>query len=59
MINENNKKTSVPSVDEYSNKVKELGGKVLLPKTEIIGYGFFAVCMDTENNAFALWESKK
>ena len=50
---------SVPSIDEYSSKVKELGGKVLLPKTEITGYGFFAVCMDTENNAFALWESKK
>ncbi|HSF00778.1 MAG TPA: VOC family protein [Nitrososphaeraceae archaeon] len=50
---------SVPSIDEYSNKVKELGGKVVLPKTEITDYGFFAVCMDTENNAFALWESKK
>ena len=50
---------SIPSIDEYSSKVKELGGKVVLPKTEITGYGFFAVCMDTENNAFALWESKK
>jgi predicted enzyme related to lactoylglutathione lyase len=27
-----------------------------MPKTEISGYGYFAVCMDTENNAFALWE---
>ena len=50
---------SVSSIDEYSNKVNELGGKVVLPKTEITGYGFFAVCIDTENNAFALWESKK
>ena len=50
---------SVPSIDEYSNKVKELGGKIVLPKTEITDYGFFAVCIDTENNAFALWESKK
>jgi uncharacterized protein len=50
---------SVPSIDEYSSKVKELGGKVVMPKTEIKDYGFFAVCMDTENNAFALWESKK
>ena len=50
---------SVTSIEEYSNKVKELGGKVVLPKTEITGYGFFAVCIDTENNAFALWESKK
>jgi len=50
---------SVTSIEEYSSKVKELAGKVVLPKTEITGYGFFAVCMDTENNAFALWESKK
>ena len=46
----------VSSIDEYSKKVKELGGKVVMPKTEITGYGFFAVCIDTENNAFALWE---
>ena len=50
---------SVSSIDEYSNKVNELGGKVVLPKTEITGYGFFVVCIDTENNTFALWESKK
>jgi hypothetical protein len=50
---------SVPSIDDYSKKVNELGGKVVMPKTEITGYGFFAVCIDTENNAFALWESKK
>jgi uncharacterized protein len=47
---------SVSSIDEYSKKVKELGGKVVMPKTEITGYGFFAVCIDTENNAFALWK---
>ena len=46
----------VSSIDEYSKNVKELGGKVVMPKTEITGYGFFAVCIDTENNAFALWE---
>ena len=48
---------SVPSIGEYSSKVKEVGGKVVLTKTEITDYGSFAVCMDTENNAFALWES--
>jgi predicted enzyme related to lactoylglutathione lyase len=46
----------VSSIDEYSKKVKELGGKVVMPKTKITGYGFFAVCIDTENNAFTLWE---
>jgi predicted enzyme related to lactoylglutathione lyase len=47
----------VPSIDEYSKRVNELGGKVVMPKTEVKGYGFFAVCTDTENNAFALWET--
>ena len=37
---------SVPSIDEYSKKVNELGGKVVMQKTEITGYGFFAVCID-------------
>jgi predicted enzyme related to lactoylglutathione lyase len=37
---------SVSSIDEYSKKVNELGGKVVMPKTEITGYGFFAVCID-------------
>ena len=46
----------VDSIDDYSTRVNELGGKVVMPKTEISGYGYFAVCMDTENNAFALWE---
>jgi predicted enzyme related to lactoylglutathione lyase len=46
----------VDSIDEYSRKIGELGGKVVMPKTEISDYGYFAVCMDTENNAFALWE---
>ena len=46
----------VPSIDEYSKKVENLGGKVLMPKTKVEGYGFFAVCSDTENNSFALWE---
>jgi len=46
----------VPSIDEYSKKVEELGGSVLIPKTKVEGIGFFAVCTDTEKNSFALWE---
>ena len=37
---------SVSSIDDYSKKVNELGGKVVMPKTEITRYGFFAVCID-------------
>ena len=47
----------VDSVTEYSNKVERLGGKVIKQKTEVPGYGWFAICKDTENNGFALWEA--
>ena len=47
----------VKSVDEYSSKVENLGGKVVVSKSAVPGMGYFAVCLDTENNAFAIWES--
>jgi predicted enzyme related to lactoylglutathione lyase len=47
----------VESVSDYAKKVEELGGKIIKPRTEVTGYGWFAVCMDTENNIFALWEA--
>lgn len=46
----------VPSIEEYSVKVKTLGGQVVVPKTAVPGMGYFALCLDTENNAFAIWE---
>jgi predicted enzyme related to lactoylglutathione lyase len=46
----------VPSVDEYTDKVKRLGGSVTVPKTVIPDMGYFAVCLDPENNGFGLWE---
>lgn len=47
----------VDSVVEYSKKVESLGGKVMVPKTEVPKFGWFAVCLDTEGNTFGLWES--
>lgn len=49
----------VDSVDEYARKVEKLGGKVVRPKTEVPGYGWFVICVDTDKNTFALWESKE
>jgi len=46
----------VPSVDEYSAKVEKLGGKITVPKKAVPGMGYFVICMDTENNAFGIWE---
>jgi hypothetical protein len=47
----------VPSVDEFSNRVKDKGGKVLQPKTAIPGIGWFATCQDTESNIFGIMQS--
>jgi predicted enzyme related to lactoylglutathione lyase len=47
----------VKSVQEYSAKVEQLGGKVIFPKRPVSGMGYFAMCADTENNAIAIWET--
>jgi uncharacterized protein len=49
----------VKSDDEYSSKVQQLGGKVHVPKMAVPGMGYLAVCIDTENNAFGIWETNK
>lgn len=46
----------VPSVDEFLEKVKEAGGKIITPKTPIQGVGYFVLCQDTEGNPFGLME---
>jgi predicted enzyme related to lactoylglutathione lyase len=47
---------SVASVTKAMAKVQKLGGKVHKPKTAVPQMGYFAICQDTENNTFALWE---
>ena len=47
---------NVESVADYAAKVKELGGKVIVPRSPVTGMGWFAHCQDTEGNLFALWE---
>ena len=47
----------VDSVDKFSAKIVKLGGKICMPKTAVANMGYFAVCQDTENNGFGLWES--
>jgi predicted enzyme related to lactoylglutathione lyase len=49
----------VKSVDEYSSKAERLGGKIVVPKTVVPGMGYYAVCLDTENNSFGIYESDK
>jgi hypothetical protein len=47
---------SVPSVTRFMAKVEKLGGTICKPKTAVPGMGYLAICQDTENNTFALWE---
>lgn len=46
----------VPSIEEYAAKVVKLGGKIIVPKMAVPGMGYFAICLDTENNGFGIWE---
>jgi hypothetical protein len=47
----------VDSVDEYIEKVKELGGKIAMPKMTVPGFGYLATFLDTEGNTMGLWET--
>ena len=48
---------AVESVDEYTKKIKALGGKVLVPKMEVPGIGWWALALDPEGNQFAMLQS--
>ncbi|MFB0543841.1 MAG: VOC family protein [Candidatus Bathyarchaeia archaeon] len=45
---------AVESVDEYIKKIEELGGKVITPKQEVPGIGWWAFALDPEGNPFAI-----
>src|SRR5215468_10197862 len=48
---------NVASVEQAAAKVEKLGGKICMPKTAVPQMGYFVICVDTENNQFALWEA--
>ena len=49
----------VSSVDEYITKIEAMGGKLVKPKTDIAGMGYYAYITDTEGNVIGLWENIK
>jgi predicted enzyme related to lactoylglutathione lyase len=49
----------VNSVDEYLSKIEKLGGKVVASKMAVPKMRYFAICQDTENNRFGIWESNE
>lgn len=48
----------VESVDDFSKKLIQLGGKIVMPKMEIPTMGWFAVALDPEGNGFGIFETK-
>jgi predicted enzyme related to lactoylglutathione lyase len=48
---------AVESVDEYVKKIEALGGRVIVPKTEVPGIGWWASALDPEGNQFAILQS--
>ena len=49
----------VESVEDSAAKVEKLGGKVCMGKTAVPQMGYFMICLDPENNMFALWETSQ
>jgi predicted enzyme related to lactoylglutathione lyase len=47
----------VDSVDECCQKIEELGGKIIDPKKELPGIGWWALLSDPEGNEFGIFES--
>lgn len=48
---------AVESVDEYVKKIEALGGRVIVPKMEVPGIGWWASALDPEGNQFAIIQS--
>ena len=46
----------VESVDDYVKKIKALGGQVVMEKHPVPKMGYFAIALDPQHNAFAIWE---
>lgn len=49
----------VPSVEKFSKKIQDKGGKVLMPRMGIPRVGWFATCQDPEGNTFGIIEFDK
>ena len=47
---------NVDSIDATVPKLQAHGGKVVQPKAEVPGQGWYAVVEDSEGNEFALWQ---
>lgn len=49
---------SVPSIDDFLNKISQAGGKIIMPKGAVPTGGYIAFAEDTEGNVFGIFEGK-
>lgn len=49
----------VESIEETLEKVKNNGGRIIKPKEEIPGMGWYALFMDPEENVLGIFESMR
>lgn len=49
----------VGNIDTLLAKVEKLGGKILMPKSQIKNVGLVAVIQDTEGNVIGLWKPEQ
>lgn len=47
---------NVPSIDDYMEKIKAAGGKLIKEKQTVENMGSYAYFSDTEGNLVGLWE---
>lgn len=44
------------SVEEYSQRIQQAGGTIIVPKMAVPTMGYLAQALDTEGNVCAIWE---
>ncbi len=49
----------VLSVDDYSARITEHGGKIVVPKLAVPGVGWLAYCEDPEGNVFGIMQADR
>ena len=49
----------VDSVDEYVNKARQNGARVIVPKMPVQGIGYLVYCTDTEGNIIGIMSADK
>jgi uncharacterized protein len=47
---------TISSIDVYSSKMEQTGGKMIVSKTNVSGMGFITVFLDSEQNMFEIFE---